>query len=639
MLTSVHLFICLFIEYAQAYEPTFELSSLSGANGFVLNGISEFDDSGLSVSSAGDFNGDGYDDILISAKFGDPNGLSGAGETYLVYGGTSIGSSGIFELSSLSGTNGFVLNGITENDLSGSSVSNAGDFNGDGYDDILIGAINADPNTLSSDAGKTYLVYGGTSVGSSGIFELSSLDGTNGFVLNGITAVDWSGYSVSSAGDFNGDSYDDILIGAYYGDPNTFSDAGETYLVYGGTSVGSNGIFELSSLDGTTGFMLNGITAGDYSGISVSSAGDFNGDSYDDILIGAYRGDPNGLYNAGETYLVYGGTAIGSSGIFELSSLDGTNGFVLNGITAFDNSGLPVSSAGDVNGDGYDDILIGAGSAHPNGKSGAGATYLVYGGSAVDGSSGSFELSSLNGTNGFVLNGVDADDGSSCSVSSAGDFDGDNCSDILIGAYGGSPNGIYAAGETYLVYGGIPSPTPSPTALPTSVPLPAPTSVPIPSPTASPTSVPLPAPTSVPIPSPTSSPTSVPLPVPTSVPIPSPTASPTSVPLPVPTSVPIPSPTASPTSVPLPVPTSVPTPVFEPKPSSGLSSSSASLIGLFGGFMGTILLAIFFLKCVLTKEESTSKGGGDVEMMKRVSSFDPQALPVSRLPTIMGENV
>jgi hypothetical protein len=119
------------------------------------------------------------------------------------------------------------------------------------------------------------------------------------------------------------------------------------------------------------------------------------------------------------------------------------------------------------------------------------------------------------------------------------------------------------------------------------------------------------------------------------------------VPLPVPTSVPIPSPT-SPTSACTDLHangivvtyTSPPTSLFEPKPSSGLSSSSASLIGLFGGFMGTILLAIFFLKCVLTKEESRSKDkDGDVEMMKRVSSFDPQALPVSRLPTIMGGNI
>jgi hypothetical protein len=629
MLTfSVPLFICLFIEYTQATEPTFELSSLNGTNGFVLNGISQLDLSGVSVSSAGDFNGDGIDDILIGATQADPNSLSEAGETYLVYGGTSIGSSGIFELSSLDGTNGFVLNGITAFYYSGMSVSSAGDFNGDGYGDILIGASAADPNGIS-DAGETYLVYGGASIGSSGIFELSSLDGTNGFVLNGITAGDRSGYSVSSAGDFNGDGYDDILIGAHKSDPNGISEAGETYLVYGGTAIGSSGIFELSSLDGTTGFVLNGITAGDFSGYSVSSAGDFNGDGYDDILIGAYKSDPNGISDAGETYLVYGGTAIGSSGIFELSSLSGTNGFVLNGI-ADDWSGYSVSSAGDFNGDGYDDILIGAMQGDQNGVSGAGETYLVYGGTSVDGSSGIFELSSLSGTNGFVLNGVDADDHSGWSVSSAGDFNGDGYDDMLIGVPVADPNGISAAGETYLVYGGTSVGSSGIFELSSlngtnGFVLNGVDAVDFSGMSVSsagdfngdgyadiligayqgrPNGIYAAGETYLVYSSSTGTP----------------------------------SPTTSPTLVPLLAPTSVPTPAFEPKPSSGLSSSSASLIGLFGGFIGTILLAIFFLKCVLTKEESRSKDG-DVEIMKRVNSFDPQALPVSRLPTIMGENV
>ena len=119
-------------------------------------------------------------------------------------------------------------------------------------------------------------------------FELSDLDGTNGFVLNGIGAFDFSGRSVSSAGDVNGDGIDDLIIGAFGADPNG-ENSGESYVVFGGAGVGGTGIIELSALDGTNGFVLNGIDAGDFSGRSVSSAGDVNGDGVDDLIIGARK--------------------------------------------------------------------------------------------------------------------------------------------------------------------------------------------------------------------------------------------------------------------------------------------------------------------------------------------------------------
>ena len=103
---------------------------------------------------------------------------------------------------------------------------------------------------------------------------LSSLDGTNGFTLTGIDAYDRSGHSVSSAGDVNGDGYDDLIIAARVADPNGNSAAGETYLVYGGASApGTNGVLDLGALDGTNGFILTGIDGYDESGFSVSSAG------------------------------------------------------------------------------------------------------------------------------------------------------------------------------------------------------------------------------------------------------------------------------------------------------------------------------------------------------------------------------
>jgi len=343
----------------------------------------------------------------------------------------------VLALSSLDGRNGFVLNGIDIDDYSGLLVSGAGDMNGDGYDDILIGAYGAGPN--GNDLfGESYVVFGQAS-GFGASFDLSTLNGSNGFVLNG---SDYSGSSVSNAGDVNGDGYDDILIGAYRAGPNGNDLAGESYVVFGQAS-GFGASFDLSTLNGSNGFVLNGVDIYDYSGFSVSSAGDVNGDGYDDILIGAYAASPNGNAAEGESYVVFG-QASGFAASFDLSTLNGSNGFVLEGIESGDYSGMSVSGAGDVNGDGYDDILIGADRANPNGYILAGESYVVFG--QASGFSASFDLSTLNGSNGFVVEGVDFFDFSGGSVSGVGDINGDGYDDIIIGTNSD-------AGESYIIFG------------------------------------------------------------------------------------------------------------------------------------------------------------------------------------------
>ncbi|MEH2023985.1 beta strand repeat-containing protein [Nostoc sp.] len=431
---------------------TLNLSDLNGTNGFFINGIAEFDALGNSVSNGGDINGDGIDDLIIGASSASPNGISGAGQSYVVFGGTNLDSGGSLNLSDLNGTNGFFINGIAEFDLSGNSVSNGGDINGDGIDDLIIGATTASPNGISN-AGQSYVVFGGRNLGSGGSLNLSDLNGTNGFFINGIAIRDFSGDSLSNAGDINGDGIDDLIIAVQNASPNGKNTAGQSYVVFGGRNLGSGGSLNPSDLNGTNGFIINGIAAGDSSGRSVSNAGDINGDGIDDLIIGAFGASPNGISGAGQSYVVFGEKNIGSGGSLNLSDLNGTNGFFINGIAAGDLSGSSVSNGGDINGDGIDDLIIGAYRADPNGISNAGQSYVVFGGRNL-GSGGSLNLSDLNGTNGFFINGIAVSDYSGNSVSNGGDINGDGIDDLIIGASSASPNGISRAGQSYVVFGG-----------------------------------------------------------------------------------------------------------------------------------------------------------------------------------------
>jgi hypothetical protein len=457
-----------------AIPPVIELSALDGTNGFTLPGIDKYDGSGISVSGAGDVNGDGIDDFIIGAYLARPNNQVWAGESYIVFGRTT-GFPAVFELSRLlpgaggDGTEGFVVKGIRADDTAGASVSRAGDVNGDGIADLAIGAPSADANGLV-EAGEVYVIFGRTT-GFPAALELRTLlpqaggDGSEGFVIRGIGSGDRAG-KVSDGGDVNGDGVDDLFIGSHAG-PNGNFLAGEGYVVFGRTT-GFPATFDLRTLhplaggDGSAGFIIQGIDTSDYAARSLSGAGDVNGDGVADLIIGAAHADPNDKELAGETYVVFGRTT-GFPAIIRLHSLfpqaggDGSQGFVLRGIDASDESGESVSGAGDVNGDGLADVVIGAFRADPADRFDGGESYVVYG--RTSGFPPVFELSSLtvagggDGSEGFVIQGMAPVGGLGSSVSDAGDVNGDGIDDVILGAQYAHPDHRHFAGEAYVLFG------------------------------------------------------------------------------------------------------------------------------------------------------------------------------------------
>ncbi|HEO69801.1 MAG TPA: hypothetical protein ENN80_00945, partial [Candidatus Hydrogenedentes bacterium] len=292
------------------------------------------------------------------------------------------------------------------------------------------------------------------------IIDLNGIagNGTPASILRvyGDDASDRLGSDLSNGiayGDVNGDGFDDIVIGAYRGDPPGGYNAGEVYIIYG------NAVRMAAPVDLDTDGAISaagetrilGDNESDWAGSAVA-CGDVNGDGYDDVVIGAEAADPGGRDHAGEVYIIYGGTGLPGTTV-DLNSTPGSNGETrILGDNPFDEAGYAVS-CGDVNGDGYDDVLIGAHYADPAGGGEAGEVYIVYGGAAIG--ADVIDLSDAPGTHGETrILGDDAGDYLGHAVSS-GDVNGDGYDDIIIGAVGADPDGRAAAGEVYIVYGGL----------------------------------------------------------------------------------------------------------------------------------------------------------------------------------------
>ena len=220
---------------AGGFASDINLSSLNGTNGFKLNGANG-DESGNSVSAAGDINGDGFGDVIIGTT---PVGTSVAA-SYVVF-GKGAGFAEAIELSLLDGTDGFKL--IGGNELSAYSVSSAGDVNGDGFDDLVVGASRADASGI--DSGQSYVVYGkNDGFGANLVLpQITESDGfainNNAFGIGGGVELNYSGSSVSGAGDMNGDGFDDLIVSAQ----------GASFAVFGGNFTGSVDLLGISGND------------------------------------------------------------------------------------------------------------------------------------------------------------------------------------------------------------------------------------------------------------------------------------------------------------------------------------------------------------------------------------------------------
>jgi len=394
-------------------------TSLADSNGSFW-GEFPFDWAGMSVSGVGDVNGDGYDDFIIGAN-GNDHGGDRAGQTYLIL-GKAIGWSMDVNISNADAS--FTGNGARV--TSGFEVSGVGDVNGDEYNDFIIGSHGDDEG--AEDAGQTYLIFGRAS----GWAMDTNLTEANASFL-GEEKDDRSGYTISGAGDVNGDGFDDFLIASHNNGDGGVS-AGQVYLIMG-KATGWAMDTDLSNADAS----FLGETRGNYAGWGLSGAGDVNGDGYDDFIIGAYYND-EGANNGGQTYLILGKSK-GWRMDTDLSFADAS----FLGEHSNDVSGWTVSGAGDVNGDDYDDFLIGAQRCSDGGTY-AGQTYLILG--RAKGWSMDSGLSNANAS----FWGEAKLDSSGFALSDAGDVNGDGFDDFMIGAYVNQEAGIQT-GQTYLILG------------------------------------------------------------------------------------------------------------------------------------------------------------------------------------------
>lgn len=403
-----------------------------------------------SLSSAGDINGDGIDDIIAGAYKNDRGG-GDRGAAYIFFGSTTWSNTTIDTATTVSNTTSDVtFLGKVNSDYFGSAVAGIGDVNGDGLDDFAVGANQYDVGgTLS--AGAVYVFFGaGNLSGNKNLGTTASADFT---VLGGeknLSGVQL-GFSVSGAGDFNGDGFDDILIGV------PAPSSGEAYVIFGSASLsGTRNLKTTGSPDFTV--LGRSTELDDDLGRSLSGGGDINGDGFDDILVGVpYAPLGGGISNdRGAAYVFFGGRSV--SGVTKnLSTANASADFTVLGPPGT-NPRLSegISIAGDINDDGFDDFIISGQNIRTHGLDNKGAAYIFFGSSTLSGKS--IDLSD-SGQADLTFVGKVVNDYLGRSVSGAGDVNDDGVADLIMGAPGNDdcklgPNDIgQDCGAIYVKFG------------------------------------------------------------------------------------------------------------------------------------------------------------------------------------------
>ncbi len=366
------------------------------------------DAAGTSVAIIADLDEDGYDEILVGAPEDDDGG-AGAGAVYLFYGPVT----GDLDLSTADAK--FI--GELADDSAGDIVASSGDLNGDGMGDVVLSANAHEAG--GPDPGEVYVLYGPVY----GTIDLSAADAR----IEGEADQDEFGFSVDARCDVNGDGNSDLIVGAPDNDGNgTLS--GSAYVLHG--PLYGN----LSASSATA--RMRGETSQDTAGHAVACAGDTNADGYDDVLVGADEDDDGGT-DSGAAYLLLGPV----SGTFTLSSL--TADAKVLGENNLDGAGIAVSGGGDLNGDGYSDVVVSARGVDAGGAS-TGAAYVVHGPFA-----GVVDLSAAAGR---VVGSIMEKAGTQ--VCTGGDFNADGYDDLLVTATGNDLGGT-DAGIAYILHGPV----------------------------------------------------------------------------------------------------------------------------------------------------------------------------------------